>query len=218
MMAIVAWEGASQLSAHGTTQRGRNCPAWSMRSQRVGRRKLYSGHQAGAVRQQRSRNEIQPVARCRRRAAAEADSRPHLAGADRFWLHRSAAREPVPQADSDAARGPRIPLRLSVSLEAFVGNLQEPAWLRANYPARDARSASARYDRHTVFHLGARLGRISCLVAVTKIPPRAKVPSPRSRARTARCGRRRFAKQTHGFAKEQQRQANLRQVHLIARS
>ena len=27
-----------------------------------------------------------------------------------------------------------------------------------------------------------------------------------------------FAKQTHGFAKEQHRQANLRQVHLIARS
>ena len=144
---------------------------------------------------------VQSLARCRWRTAAEADARPHLAGADRFWLHRSAACAPVPQADSDAARGRRIRLRLSVSLETFVGNLLQPAWLRAKYPARDARSASARYDRHTVFHLGARLGRISCLVAVTKIPPHARTPSARTRARAPRCGRRRFRKANAWFRK-----------------
>ena len=128
-------------------------------------------------------------ARCR-----GGNSRPHLAGADRFWLHRSAACALVPQANSDAARGPRIRLRLSVSLEAFVGNVQEPAWLRSNYRARDTRSASARYDGHPVFHLGARFGRISRLVAVTKSHHMSEVLSPRSRARTHRSGCWRFRK------------------------
>src|SRR3990170_9082335 len=116
-------------------------------------------------------------------------------------VHCPAADPYLSQAERHARSGARLWLRLSLRVDAELGNLREPARIRSPRPARRARPAPARHDRLAVVHLGAGVGRVrgiarhtsSRLFAGMALSSCRMSPTDRARASTASKSRRPLA-------------------------